>query len=267
MSHIKISFLTLTVLLLVVASCTKKESDKMFIVTAHRGASGLAPENTLAAFKKAMEIGADFSELDVHLSADGEVVLLHDDTLDRTTNGSGPIYEWKLADLKKLDAGSWFSPEFAGEPLPTLREVIQLVKGKMKLNIEIKISGNEPDIAERVVDIVRSEQFDRDCMITSFDRATVEKVKEIAPDLKVGLIFSTDYPEDVFEGNWEVLSSNKKNVNKGFVQKAHTAGKELHVWTVNEKEKMVELINLGVDGIITNYPNRLIEVLKEMGRR
>jgi len=241
-----------------------KKADQKLIITAHRGASGWAPENTLAAFKKAIDMGSDYSELDVHLSKDGEVVLLHDSELDRTTDGEGGMWNYTLAELKKLDAGSWFSAEFAGEPLPTLREVIRAVKGKMKLNIEIKISGNEPDIAEKVVEIVRAENFIDECMITSFDKAAVVRCKKIAPEIKTGFIFNEKNTEDYLNGSWEILSCKYTVVNQDFVAGARKAGKRIHVWTVNEKDMMKKIIAFGVDGIITNYPDRLHEVLKEM---
>lgn len=244
--------------------CTMKKADQKLIITAHRGASGWAPENTLAAFKKAIDMGSDYSELDVHLSKDGEVVLLHDSELDRTTDGEGGMWNYTLAELKKLDAGSWFSAEFAGEPLPTLREVIRAVKGKMKLNIEIKISGNEPDIAEKVVEIVRAENFIDECMITSFDKAAVVRCKKIAPEIKTGFIFNEKNTEDYLNGSWEILSCKYTVVNQDFVNGARKAGKLIHVWTVNEKDMMKKIIAFGVDGIITNYPDRLHEVLKEM---
>ena len=239
-----------------------QKSGKSVIVTAHRGASGLAPENTLAAFKKAIEFQADFSELDVHLSKDGKVILMHDETVDRTTNGSGVVWELDAKELKALDAGSWFSADFTGEPVPDLQEVIHLVKGKMKLNIEIKISGNEPNIAEKVVEIIRNNEFENDCFITSFDKEAVLRVKEIAPDLKTGLIFGT-YSDDVFNGNWEILSVNHNLVNKEFMEKAAEKNLVVHTWTVNEKDRMQQMIDLGVDGIITNFPNKLKELLAE----
>ncbi len=244
--------------------CTMKKADKKLIITAHRGASGWAPENTLAAFKKAIELDSDYSELDVHLSKDGEVVLLHDENLDRTTDGEGGVWNYTLAELRKLDAGSWFAPEFAGEPLPTLQEVIRLVKGKMKLNIEIKISGNEPSIAEKVVEIVRAENFVHQCMITSFDKTTVIRCKEIAPEIKAGFIFNEKNTEDYLNGSWEILSCKYTVVNQDFVNSARKAGKQIHVWTVNEKDMMKKIIAFGVDGIITNYPDRLWEVVREM---
>lgn len=244
------------------AGCSRKGPDRV-IITAHRGASHLAPENTLVAFERAYESGADFAELDVHQTRDGEIILMHDSTLDRTTDGTGEVWDYTLDELKKLDAGSWFGKPFSGERVPTLREVMRLVKGKLKLNIEIKISREEPGIAGNVVDIIRSEGFERECIVTSFDTETVREIKRIAPDIRAGLIFGRDYPEDVFEGNWEILSCNQSVINQGFISRARESGKEIHVWTVNDEDRMQSLIALGVDSIITNRPGLLSEVLNK----
>jgi glycerophosphoryl diester phosphodiesterase len=248
--------------LLFCIGCNQQNETKL-VITGHRGASGMAPENTLAAFRKAIELGADYSELDVQLTKDDQVVLLHDETLDRTTTGTGGVREYTLAELKKLDAGSYFSPEFAGEQMPTLGEVIRFVKGKMKLDIEIKISGDEPGIVQKVIDIVRSEGFTSDCMITSFDQATVEEVKHIAPELMTGLIINEYKNDNEFKGNWDVLGVKYTLVDKDFVKKAEAANKPIHVYTVNDVETMKKLIELRVAGIITNYPNRLKDALAE----
>jgi glycerophosphoryl diester phosphodiesterase len=242
--------------------CAQKADKHKFMISAHRGASGWAPENTLAAFKKAIEMKSDYSELDVHLSKDGQVVLMHDDSLRRTTGTRAAVWDLTLADLKHLDAGSWFAPEFKGEPIPTLTEVIRLVKGKMKLNIEIKISRTEPDIAQKVIDIVRAEKFTQDVMITSFDKATVEQVLQLAPELPVGFIFNEKNTVDVFAGAWPILSSKYTLVDAEFVKKARMAGKKIHAWTVNDEATMSKLVDLRIDGIITNYPDRLVNVLQ-----
>lgn len=247
-------------MIMIVNGCEKKE--KKIIVTAHRGASGLAPENTLAAFQKAIEFGADYSELDVTMTKDGEIILLHDDTLERTTNDSGNVWDHTFEELRQLDAGSWFGPEFAREKLPTLDEVIDLVDGKMKLNIEIKVSGHEPGIAEKVVETVRDKGFTKQCIITSFDRATVERVMEIAPEITVGFIFSEEQSFDVFKAKWPILSVKHKLVDEDFMEKAKASGRQVHVWTVNEEKDMRRFVALGVDGIITNFPNRLVQVLQ-----
>ena len=262
--HFFILFIPL--LLAVTGGCSKAE-DPGFLITAHRGASGLAPENTIAAILEAIECGANYAEIDVHLTADGQVVLMHDDSVNRTTDGTGNIWELTLEELEGLDAGSWFSEEFAGEPVPTLRDVIRLASGKIKLNIEIKVTPEEPEVASAVVGIIRTENFGRSCMITSFDRQTVEEVRRIAPDIITGLIFGSDYPADVMEGEWEVLSCNQEIVNQNFVNRAREAGKLVHVWTVNDEMAMMRLIDLKVDGIITDYPDLLKEVLSTVNLR
>ncbi len=232
-------------------------------ITAHRGASHETPENTMIAYVKALEAGAGAAELDVHQTADGELVLMHDDTVDRTTNGTGSVWELTLKELRSLDAGSWFDDSFRGEPVPTLREIVRFAKGRIVLNIEVKVSREEPGIAEKVIGIVRDERIERDCFITSFDRHTVEEIKRLAPYLRVGFIFGRDYPEDVFDGVWEILSCNVGIVDSVFVARAHQAGKEVHVWTVNDEVTMRRLLALGVDSIITNRPALLAQVLEE----
>ena len=239
------------------------ESGNSVIVTAHRGASADAPENTLAAMVAAVEAGADLAELDVRLTRDGQVVLMHDRTIDRTTNGTGELWDFSLEELQELEAGSWFGTEFDGEPIPTLRDVIQYAKGRLTLNIEIKVSREEPTIAAAVIDIIRSEECGDDCLITSFSREIVEEVKRIAPEVRAGFIFGGDYPTDVFDGEWEILSANHQVVDSAFVARAREGGKRIHVWTVDDREEMIRLIGLGVDGIISNRPALVRAVLAE----
>lgn len=243
--------------------CGKSDSQD-FVIMAHRGASAVAPENTLIAYRKAIEMGADYAELDVRQTRDGAIVLMHDKTVHRTTGVKGFVWDFTLAELKNLDAGSWFGEDFRGEPIPTLQEVVRLAKGRMKLNIEVKISESEPGIAQKVVDIVHAEGFGQDCIITSFDRKTIETFKEIAPEIKTGYIFEKEYAVDVFEGNWEVLSCQHELVDAEFVRRARKKGKKVYVWTVNEREEMLRLIRLGVDGIITDVPDLLKSVLAEV---
>lgn len=239
----------------------KQQEPGGFIVIAHRGASRAAPENTLSAMKKAIEFGADYAECDVFQTKDGEIVLFHDEEMERTTGKEGMIWDYTLAELKELEVGSWFSEEFRGEPIPTLLEVVRLVKGKIMLNIEVKVSGNDPDIAQKVVDIIRSENFEKECMVTSFEKPVIEKVKHIAPDLVTGFIFDEEHPPDIFAGSWEVVCCKRNIVDGEFVQKAKHSGKKLFVWTVNYPAEMRKFIDLGVDGIITDVPDILKEVL------
>jgi glycerophosphoryl diester phosphodiesterase len=240
--------------------CQQKEPEG-FIVIAHRGASRAAPENTLSSMRKAAEYGADYAECDVFQTKDGEIVLFHDEEMERTTGKDGMIWDYTLAELRELEVGSWFKEEFRGEPIPTLHEVIRAIKGKIKLNIEIKVSGKDPEIAQKVVDIIRAESIGKECMVTSFEKPVIEKVKEIAPDLITGFIFDEEHPPDIFDGNWDYVCSKRNIVDEAFVQKAKKKGKKIFVWTVNYPAEMKKLIELGVDGIITDVPDVLIEIL------
>ncbi|KAA3618940.1 MAG: glycerophosphodiester phosphodiesterase [Calditrichaeota bacterium] len=233
------------------------------LITAHRGASGTAPENTIASIDEAIFSGAHFSEIDVQETADGRIILLHDDDLRRTTNDSGAIWEKNFDQVKNLDAGSWFSEEFTGESLPLLEAVIDQVRGKMKLNIELKVNGHDEKLAERVVRIIEQNNFVNQCIVTSFDFDTVRETEVLNPKIKTGFIFSR-LPEniDIFAAETKIFSIHKSLATAEFITKAHQKNKEIHVWTVNDSTEMERLISLGVDNIITNYPARLRRILE-----
>lgn len=255
--YFKISWLGL--LLVFSASCARIDNS---VITAHRGASGTAPENTLIAIQRAIELGAGFAEIDVQETSDGEIILLHDKTLERTGGVAWNIWETPYDSLKKIEVGSWFAPEYVGEPLPRLADVMDAVKGKIKLNIELKINGHEKALVEKVVALIHEKNFQSECIITSFDLNSLKKVRQLDNDLKVGLIFSK-YPEniDVFSLNVDLLSVKHTLVDEEFMRKARVHDKEVHVWTVNEPEKMKQLLDLGVTSIITNYPEKLRALL------
>ena len=234
-----------------------------FYQCAHRGASGHAPENTLAAFRLAFAMGAEMCELDIQQTADDRLVVMHDDTLERTTNGNGNLWEMTLAELQRYDAGLWYDQKFSGETLTTLEQVIAFARDKMKLNIEVKIHGHErKNLPALVVETIRREKFVGDCVVTSFDWKTVDEIKKLAPELKVGYIFGwKEFAPEVFAGAVELLSTHYSLVDADFIERAHAAAKKVHVWTVNYKWMMRRLRKRGVDGIITNYPERLREVV------
>jgi glycerophosphoryl diester phosphodiesterase len=229
-------------------------------VTAHRGASGYAPENTIAAFNKAIEMGADYSELDVQETLDGYIVLTHDANLKRCTGVDKNVYDLTLAEIKKLDAGSWFDTSFANERIPELREVISAVKGKMKLNIELKTNGHQVNLADSTVKIVKEMEFADQCIFTSFDYNEIKRVKEIDSTLKTGLIFGALPANiDVYtDPNIDLLSAEQTIVDNSMVSKALQNNKEVHVWTVNNKNQIIRLLRLGVANIITNYPDLVL---------
>jgi glycerophosphoryl diester phosphodiesterase len=230
------------------------------LVIGHRGAAGLAPENTPAAFRQAISVGVDYVELDVRLTKGGGVIAMHDETVDRTTDGRGQVESLTLRELKKLDAGSWFDRSPV-ERVPTLRQVIRLVRGKAKLNIEIKHVSRSPELTGRVVEILISEKFHGSCLITSFDPQILYRVKQLAGDIPVGLLLSERPSARHFNGFWEVLSCFFAVVDEGVIQMAVSAQKAIHVWTVNEPEWLLRFIRWDVDGIITDFPDRLTALL------
>ena len=261
--------ITILILLsqLAFVACSKEESKmetkkKNIMVVAHRGASGYAPENTLSAMSKAIEMKAEMSELDVQETADGEIILLHDNTTERTGKKDLNIWELNYDDLKDIEVGEWFSEEYKGEPIPTLKEVIDLVRGKMKLNIELKANKHEKMLAERSLKVVMDNDFLDQVVFTSFKFDEIRKIRALNKEAKVGYIFGK-LPEnvDVFTEDVDLLSAHYKTVDAEFVKKAKAGGKEVHVWTVNEPEDMKRMIELGVEAIITNYPDVLRNVL------
>jgi len=232
------------------------------IITAHRGASGYAPENTMSSLKKAIEMGAEFCEIDVQETSDGILVLIHDSNYKRTCGVNKNVWEVRYEETKTFDCGKWFSEEFRYERIPTLEQIIESARGKIKLNIELKTNGHEKLLAERVVEIVIKKNFSDNVIITSFDFNIIDKVKKNNPIIKAGYIFSGFSLIDVFSADIDVLSVNKAVVDEDFVKKSRQYGKEVHVWTVNDAEDMKKLVDLGVSSIITNYPDRLKNILQ-----
>jgi len=240
------------------------------LVTAHRGFSGDAPENTLAAFKKAMEVGSDMMELDVRFSKDGQIVVMHDDTLDRTTNGRGKVSDYTLKELKQFDAGSWFAPQFSGEHIPTLVEVLELAKGKILVNIEIKDESlgryKITDLADRALQEVTKAGMEDRVIYVSFYPVALERIQERDSRLWVGLLYHRPWNSlhEVTGGrSFPVLGLRNSYLTKGKIDKIHQQGMKVNVYTVNSEEEMEPFIHWGVDGMITNHPDRLIKILQK----
>jgi len=239
------------------------QSNKI-LVTAHRGASSYAPENTIASIKEAIKMKADNAEIDVQETSDGEIILLHDGNLKRTTGYDKNIWEASYAEVKKLDAGSWFSEKYKGEPVPRFAALLDAIKKKIHLNIELKTNGHEQKLADRAVKILKDKHLEHNCYFTSFDYKQIKRVKEIDPTIKTGLIFSSMPKDmDVFTSDFEILSVGYNLVDADFVKKAKENNKEIHVWTVDDETEMKRLIDLGVTSILTNAPDKLIKLLAE----
>jgi glycerophosphoryl diester phosphodiesterase len=242
-------------------------------VIAHRGASGFAPENTLAAFRKAVELGAGFIETDLQLSRDARLVALHDDTLERTTNGRGAVSATTLEELRRLDAGSWFrrssnkesAPDFTGERIPTIEEVLAFGREhEIGLHLEIKATG--PSGAEHaIVGALHAAGEVPRSVVLSFDQTTLKRVRQLEPLAVTGFLFSDRLPAAVATAvnvGARQLLPRMDRVTPELIKDAHAHDLKLVAWTVNAPERMQELISAGVDGIITDYPDRLLEVLR-----
>jgi len=234
---------------------------------AHRGASREAPQNTLAAFLRAADLGADGVELDVQLSKDGELVVIHDFCLEATTDGSGPVRAWTLAELKKLDAGSWFAPAFAGQRIPSLQEVMEAVGQRLLLNIELKTTGLRDDgLAAAVARAIEENRLLERVVVSSFNPVAVWRIKKLNPAIPVGLLYASDTPT-LLRKLWtrhfidlDALHPQHSLVDERFVQWARQRRYRVHTWTVDDPEEMRRLARLGVDIIISNRPDLLAQV-------
>jgi glycerophosphoryl diester phosphodiesterase len=238
------------------------------LVIAHRGASSEAPENTLAAFSRGLEIGADGFEFDVHMSKDGELVVIHDETVARTTSGSGWVRDMTLSELKALDAGSWFDLRFKGEKIPTLRQVLELIADRSKLiNIELK-SGIViyPLIERKVIEVLGEFNVLDKAIISSFNHYSLRIVKEVESKVKTGIlymeglvepwIYARRVPADCLHPAFYLIMPE-------IVRSAHDAGMFVNVWTVDKADDMKKMVVSGVDAVITNCPGEMISLLKE----
>lgn len=235
-------------------------------VIAHRGFSGKYPENTRIAFQRAIEVGADWIELDVVTSADDVLVVHHDSTVDRCTNGSGAVHEMTLEQLKKLDAGSWFAPKFAGEPIITLDEVLELVTPTpLRLAIEIKGHDREQFLrtAHHVVAMLQARDWLRRAVVTSFDPACLLEIKRLEPTLATSL---DPEKQDGTYTPWELcgqvmacasnfLQHHHQALTEDIVQEARAHGFVVWAWTVNDADDMRRMIAVGADAIVSDYPD------------
>jgi len=227
---------------------------------AHRGSSGTHPENTLAAFLAAADEGAQMCELDVQATRDGAVVVMHDETVDRTTDGHGAVAQLTLAEIRHLDAGAKFDAKFSGERVPTLDEVMKAVSGKLGLNIEIK----EGAVERQVCELMRSHDALTTSIVSSFEWKALEAVRAIDSAIRVGLLAEKN-PAALLDGAVAMrayaVNPRYDMVDAEFCREAHARGLAVLVWTVDAPAAMRILIDAGVDGIMTNYPARLRDVL------
>jgi glycerophosphoryl diester phosphodiesterase len=236
------------------------------LVIAHRGASGNAPENTLAAFRKAIALGASFIETDLQLSRDARFVAIHDATVSRTTNGQGAVHDMTLADLRKLDAGSWFGSEFAGERIPTLEEILEFSKkNDVVFYLEIKPGGSWGGEHALIGSLRESGEIPRTVVI-SFDPSIVLSLRKIEPTLMTGLLYDgqIENPLDkaVAIGARQLVVRGDL-VTAALISEARKKDLQVVCWTVNHPAHMRLLAAAGVDGIMSDYPDRLVAAVRK----
>ena len=231
-------------------------------ISAHRGSSMNAPENTLPAIEMAIREGADYVEIDVRQTADGHLVLLHDRDLRRIAGKPRLIWEMSIDEVRRVGAGEWFHPRFRGVGIPTLEAAIEAVRGRAKLYLEIKPSIHTPDLTRNVVSVLRQKDFTRDVLIGALQPEVLEEVRHLEPELETALFVHTMIGEPD-RSRIDALSLRAEIVTRGEIREAAGHGHELHVWTVNDRREMSRFIDMGVDNIITDRPDVLAGLLEE----
>lgn len=239
---------------------------------AHRGASAYAPENTISAIKKAIELGSKYIEIDVHMTKDGEVVSIHDSTIDRTSNGSGKVFDGKLSDLSKYDYGSWFSDKFINEKLPTLNEVLELTGKDQILIIELKYGGDDyPEIEKKIISMIKEKNLEKSVILKSFSYKILNTFESLAPEIDrlyctfggTSWITLDNFLrfKSIFEGaNFKYLQVHKYFLSQSLVEKAHQKGIKVIVWDVHDKESMRKFKKMGVDFIESDNPDYVLNL-------
>lgn len=233
-------------------------------ITAHRGYSAIAPENTIYAFEEAIEIGSDYIELDVQLTADEQLVVFHDKTIDRTTNGTGELNKYTYEELQEFSAGKWFGKDdvFDDAKIILLSEVIENFGNDILFNIEIKNHGNVSKTAEKTAEIIEEYGIERSCYVTSFSYDALKKIKKINPKIKTGLIANVASSTSFSQLKYiDAVSLNYIFINQSIVNMAHQNGKRVFVWTVDNRTDIQRMMAMGVDNIITNRPDRVSEIV------
>lgn len=241
----------------------------MSIIFAHRGSAGTHPENTMAAYIEAERVGAEGLEIDVHLTKDKQLAVIHDDTVNRTTNGKGMVRDHTLAELKELDAGSWFSPRFQQEQIPSLEEVLRFIqKNDMILNIELKYAVlDDVDFEKKVIQIVEAYNLVDRVIISSFNHEGLKKVNELNPKIECAALYMKRMNEP-----WKYVKSfgataihpYAKITDASTIHQALENDVAVRVFTVNQTEKIHDFIQMNCPAIITDYPEKALKIRKNI---
>ncbi|MCC7451414.1 MAG: glycerophosphodiester phosphodiesterase [Anaerolineae bacterium] len=241
------------------------------LVLAHRGAKHDAPENTAAAFTLARQMGADGVELDTSLTRDGVPVVIHDLTLDKTTDGHGLVRSYDLKTIKTLDAGSHLDPKFKGEPIPTLDEAFEAIGPDLIVNVELKVEPRQlgsDGLEQAALNVIRRHNAARRVIVSSFNPLALRRFAALAPDIPIGYLYEEHEPSFLRDGwlmlgaRFEALHPHHPMIDAGFMRWAKARGYRVNTWTVDEPDRVRELRDLGVDAIISNRPDVALRALK-----
>lgn len=241
-------------------------NNRRVLNIAHRGASGHAPENTLASFCLAMEFGADMIEFDLHRSSDGQLIVVHDRRLTRVGKKRWAVDKMTLKELKTIDVGSWFGRAYKGERIPTLRDVLKLARDRIELNLEIKRGDRPYDMIEKpIIGMLKDYGMLEKSLISSFDYIYLENIREIEKEARIGLlvdrgVFAASLKKALSIGA-ETINLPVRMLNEDVIKMAKAEGLKLYVYAVDNETDMERHIEMGVDGIFTNYPDRLKKLL------
>ena len=238
-----------------------------FKIVAHGGAAGYAPENTLVSFEKGIELGANTIEVDVHLSKDGELVVIHDATLNKTTNGSGYVYDYTVKELKEFDAGVLFDEKFRGEKIPTFQEVVELARGRARIDIDVK-NGPViyPGIEEKVVRAIEKNTLVNEVTVISFNHLSLKQIKTLNPEIQTGAVYSAGLLEPWAAAELigaDVLYPKHFHPMKDVVLEAHRRGYPVNPWTIDTEKDVRRWLSYGVDGMTSNYPDLVRNIVME----
>jgi glycerophosphoryl diester phosphodiesterase len=222
-------------------------------IIAHRGASAAAPENTLAAIEQALNQGTDWVEIDVQESADGEIVVIHDRDLKKIGGVDLEVYSTNLQRLQAVDIGSWFAPQYGDQRIPTLTQVLLACRGRAKVLVELKYYGHEQQLERRVVEVIENTGMAQDIVVMSLHYAGIQRMRALRPSWQLGLLSSVS-AGDLGGLDLDFYAINAGFVDRHLVRKAHSKGRKVLVWTVNDAIAMSLMMSRGVDGIITDEP-------------
>lgn len=242
------------------------------IIFAHRGDFAHAPENTLPAFEQALQKGADGIELDVKLTSDGQVIVIHDTTIDRTTNGKGRVAAFALDEIRKLDAGKWFNEKYIGTKIPLLEEVFDLIGKDKLINIELtNYSTPRDDLVIKVCDLIKRHNNHKQIIFSSFFSSNLKIAAQILPEIPRGLLAMPGLVGlwarsfGFMFGDYQALHPHISNASKEQVQRVHRLKRRVHVWTANTVEEVTKLKDWGVDGIFTDDPEMAVQAIRRVG--